>query len=333
MATANASAFSGRALLDLTSYARRGPGRRDRVPAEEVALIARTVRHTPEVMVKVLTRGSINVGGVVRHFAYLGRDGELALETDDGEQLAGRALGKDLANRWDLDLEEYGRSADVSENRGRPPARLVHKLLFSMPAGTPPQAVLKGTRNFLREEFGLKHRYAFVLHTDEPHPHVHAVVKAVSEQGIRLHITKATLRFWRHEFARHLRTQGIEANATERSVRGQSRTSKLDPIYRAAERGCSYHVADRVREVQRALAAGGVDIEEATQLRKTRSVVVRGWETIADVLRRDGRQQSADEVARFVDRMQPARSDREWLARDIMDLALQLRGEERTITR
>ena len=36
-----------------------------------------------------------------------------------------------------------------------------------------------------------KHRYAMVLHTDEPHPHVHMVVKAVSEEGVRLNIQKA----------------------------------------------------------------------------------------------------------------------------------------------
>lgn len=333
MTTASASYFSGRPLLDLTSYARRGPGRRDRVPAEEVALIVRTVRYAPEVMVKVLTRGSTDVGSVVRHFGYLGRYGELALETDEDEQLAGRASGKELANRWDLDLEELGRGADVSENRGRQPARLVHKLLFSMPAGTPPEAVLKAARNFLREEFGLKHRYAFVLHTDEPHPHVHAVVKAVSEQGIRLHITRATLRFWRHEFARHLRAQGVEANATERSVRGQSRTSKLDAIYRAAERGCSYHVADRVREVQRELAAGDVHFEGTAQLRGTRSVVVRGWNAIADTLRGDGRHHLAEEVERFVGRMQPVCSDKECLARDHVEVPRRSPPRDSTITR
>jgi hypothetical protein len=31
-----------------------------------------------------------------------------------------------------------------------------------------------------------------VLHTDEPHPHVHMVVKAVSEHGVRLNIRRAT---------------------------------------------------------------------------------------------------------------------------------------------
>jgi hypothetical protein len=333
MGTVRVSAFAGRPLLDLTSHARHGPGRRDRLRAEEIAIIARTVRRAPEVMVKVLTRGSPDLGGVAKHFGYLGRYGELALETDEGEQLSGRTIGKALLDRWDLDLDEHGRGAGVSENRGRQAPRLVHKLLFSMPAGTPPDAVLTATRNFLREEFGLKHRYAFVLHTDEPHPHVHAVVKAVSEQGVRLHVRKATLRLWRHEFARHLRAQGIEANATERSVRGQSRAPKRDPIYRAAKRGCSSYIAERAQQIQRELGAGRVRIEGSSKLQKTRSAVLRGWSAIGDALRAEGRHQLAEEVARFAGGMEPARSDQEWLIRDIIEVTRQSRQKEITITR
>jgi type IV secretory pathway VirD2 relaxase len=103
-----------------------------------------------------------------------------------------------------------------------------------MQAGTPPDEVLGGGRNFAREQFALQHRYVSVLHTDEPHPHVHLVQKAVSEQGVRLNITKATLRHWRSEFARHLRVLGVAANATERAVRGETKTSKKDGIYRAS---------------------------------------------------------------------------------------------------
>ena len=60
---------------------------------------------------------------------------------------------------------------------------LVHKILFSMPAGTPPKKVLEAVKDFAREEFALKHRYAMVLHTDEPHPHVHMVVKGCERAG------------------------------------------------------------------------------------------------------------------------------------------------------
>src|SRR6202050_3390219 len=213
-------------LLDIASYARRGPGHRDRLSPAEVQQITRTVRRTPEVMVKVLSRGGQDLGAVRRHLDYLRLrdDGELELETDDGQRLSGEGASKDLLNDWDLDLEEHRRQSDLDARRSRSP-KLVHKLMFSMPAGTPPEKVLAAVKNFAREEFGLKHRYAMVLHTDAPHPHVHVVVKAISKEGARLNIRKATLREWRREFARHLRALGVAANATERGVRGESRSA------------------------------------------------------------------------------------------------------------
>ena len=83
-------------------------------------------------------------------------------------------------------------------------------------------------------EFGSKHRHATVLHTDEPHPHVHLVLKARSEEGDRLHIKKATLRHWREKFAENLRELGIAANATERAARGESRANRRERNYLAA---------------------------------------------------------------------------------------------------
>ncbi len=120
-----------------------------------------------------------------------------------------------------------------------------------MPAGTPPQKVLTSVKNFAREEFGLKHRYAVVLDTDERHPHVHLVVKALGADDRRLNIRGATLREWRHQFARHLRAEGVAANATPRQVRGQIKPAKTDGIYRAALRGASTHWRRRVDAVAR----------------------------------------------------------------------------------
>src|SRR5580698_10370129 len=108
-----------------------------------------------------------------------------------------------------------------------------------MPPGTPPLKVLEAVKRFAREEFALQRRYAMVLHTDEPHPHVHVLLKATSEQGRRLNIRKATLRHWRSEFARHLRELGVPANATERYVRGETGRLMPDGIYRASLRGDS----------------------------------------------------------------------------------------------
>lgn len=44
----------------------------------------------------------------------------------------------------------------------------------------------------------------------------------------RLHIDKAMLREWREDFARLMREQGIAANATSRSLRGQTKRASKD---------------------------------------------------------------------------------------------------------
>lgn len=65
----------GQPLLDVSSYARRRPGWRDRLSPGEVERIALTVRRTPEVMIKVLSRGGQDLKAVRRHLDYL-RDRE-----------------------------------------------------------------------------------------------------------------------------------------------------------------------------------------------------------------------------------------------------------------
>src|SRR3984885_13249943 len=223
----------GEPLLDIASYGRGRPRETgDRLTPGQLEQIQRTVRRTPEVVVKVLPRASNDLKAVGKHLDYIGRKGALELETDDGEQLSGR-IGKDLLDDWDLDIDDVRRQATLAATKGRQPQKLVHKLMFSMPPGTPPDKVLGAVRNFAREEFWGQHRYSFVLHTDEAHPHVHLVLKSVNEQGVRLNIKKATLRHWRSEFARNLQLLGVAATATERAVRGQSRTYKTDAIYRA----------------------------------------------------------------------------------------------------
>jgi hypothetical protein len=306
--------LGGQPLLDIASYARRGPGRRDRLTPVEIAHISRTVRHVPEAVVKVLSRDSNKFSSVGKHLNYIGRHGELELETDDGNQIKGEDLGHELMEDWDLDLDEHRRQSDLASVGGRAPPKLVHKLMFSMPPGTPPQGVLVAARNFLREEFALKHRYAFVLHTDEAHPHVHAVVKAVSEQGIRLNIRKKILRDWRREFARHLREQGIEANATERAVRGEMRINKFDGIFRAERRGASTHVRARVNLVGELSTARLQPEPGKARLLQTRTEVERGWKALGEILSGEGHRELAAVVTRFATDMQPPRTEREMIS-------------------
>lgn len=307
-------------LFDLLSYARPGPGWRDHPTPAQWRQIARTVSRTPEVMVKVLPRGAVDLGAVRRHLDYIGRKGELDLETDDGQSLRGAHVGKELVEDWDLELDAQRSRADLVSRSGRQTPRLVHKLMFSMPAGTPPDKVFKAVENFCREEFAFQHRYAMALHTDEPHPHVHVVVKAVSEQGKRLNIRRATLRQWRAGFARHLRALGVPANATPRYVRGEMSLRKTDGIYRAALRGESTHMRERAEAAARARSEGGLQVEPGkARLVETRNQVRRAWCTVSEILIREHQLGLAAQVRRFIDQMPPPITEREWLAGKLVE--------------
>lgn len=324
------SARGSEPLFNLGSYARHGPGRRDRLSPGEIAQISRTVRRVPEVMVKVLSRGGRDLRAVGRHIDYLRdrEDGERDVETDDGRKLLGASVTQALLEDWDLELEAHRNRSDL-DARGGGSQKLVHKVIFSMPAGTPPEKVLTAVKNLAREEFALQYRYLMVLHTDEPHPHVHMLLKAVSEQGARLHIRKQTLRHWRQEFAKQLRALGVEANATERAVRGETRQTKKDGIYRATMRGQSTHMRERTEAVARELARGGAREEPGKlKLTETRAEVRRGWAALSEILARDHQPELAAQVRRFAEQMPSAMTERERLACELVERVRQSRTRE-----
>ena len=215
--------------LDLVSYGRNGPT----VSAPALPTMpGRRGSRAPEVMIKV-SGGARTLHGVKRSLSYFARNGKLAMEGDTWEPLTGKGFQHALVLDWDLDLEELPRQSSREIRVSRRPPRLVYNVIFSMPPGTDPPKVLRAVKKFVATEFGSKHRHAMVLHTDEPHPHVHLVLKARSEEGERLHIKKATLRHWREKFAENLRELGIAANATERAGRGEPRAIRRGRDYRA----------------------------------------------------------------------------------------------------
>lgn len=171
--------------------------------------------YTPEVIVKVISRGSNSLRAVQMHFEDLQAGTLRSLETDFCySPVAGKKAARALVEDWDLDLDVLTSRIPHLARVREAPTKLVHKIIFSMPAGTPPDKLLAAVRAFARREFGPKHRYALALHTDDPNPHIHVVVKAISEEGKRLHIRKATLRNWRKSYARFLLSQMIAAKAT-----------------------------------------------------------------------------------------------------------------------
>ena len=302
--------------MNIASYTRGGPRTADRLTPSQIEHVRLTVNRAPEAVVKVLPRSSNDLKAVGKHIDYIGRRGNLELEGDDGERLRGR-VGAALLEDWDLDIDDVRRQGSLAAASKRSPPKIVHKLMFSMPPGTPPQKVLTAVRNFAREEFYGKHRYAMVLHTDEPHPHVHLVLKAVSEEGVRLNIKKSTLRHWRSQFASQLRKLGVAANATERTVRGEGRAAKKDGIYRASLRGDSRFMRTQAESAAAAIRSGRGTEASAHKLARTRADVVSGWAAVADHLSRQGAKDDAALVLSFRRAMPLPSTDHARLSREI----------------
>jgi hypothetical protein len=190
----------------------------------------------PEVVIKVTSAGSNTLEAIQGHFEDLQNGKHRVLEMDSfSTPVVGKRAARALIDDWDLDLDDlYWRQPYLVPRRPKTP-KLVHKILFSMPPGTPPDKLLAAVRNFAQQEFADRHRYALALHTDEPHPHVHMVLKAMTEGSeYHLNIRKPILREWRKEFVRHLRAQGVAAKATRRGVHRNTRPRKLSGIFRSA---------------------------------------------------------------------------------------------------
>jgi type IV secretion system T-DNA border endonuclease VirD2 len=173
------------------------------------AKLARIVRKAPEVVVKVTgrQRGGNHVKG---HLGYIGRKGDVEIETRDGEVLTAKEDIADRAAEW----------SDTLEWRSRPTVSSV-SLVFSMPAGTDPDKVLGAVRALAHAELSDNHDYVLALHTDTPRPHVHLTVQAEGLDRIRFNPRPVQLNRFRERFARELRARGVAAEATPRRARGQ----------------------------------------------------------------------------------------------------------------
>ena len=194
------------------------------------ARIARTLRRTPEVMVKITNRaaGEQGMGAVRRHLRYISRNGRVELEDQDGDRIAGVDALRDLATTWQLG--GWG----IPETSAR---REVFNILLSMPPGTHRPAVRDAVRDFAALEFGDGRAYVFAAHDDEANPHVHLSVQVRDPDGRRLNPCRKDLQRWRERFAQQLRKHGVDANATPRRARGVTQRYPKSAVVHMIARG------------------------------------------------------------------------------------------------
>ncbi|HDR9172994.1 TPA: hypothetical protein QDB23_000172 [Burkholderia vietnamiensis] len=194
------------------------------------AQVTRTLRRTPEVMVKITNKAASaqGMGAVRRHLRYISRNGKIELEDQNGDRIAGKDALRDLAKTWQLG--GWG----IPETSTR---REVFNILLSMPPGTDRQAVRDAARGFASLEFSDGRAYVFAVHDDEAHPHVHLSIQVRGSDGRRLNPRHKDLQRWREHFAEKLREHGVEANATPRRARGVTQRYPKPAVVHMIARG------------------------------------------------------------------------------------------------
>jgi hypothetical protein len=177
--------------------------------------IEATVRHAPQVMVKV-TGGGRGMAAIAAHLRYISKNGRIDIEDDRGVVERGKEALHELERQWRI-------GGSRIENTGT--RREAFNVMLSMPRGTDPLSVHRAAREFAKIEFA-GHRYVMVLHDHQANPHVHLSVRAEGRDGQRLNPRKADLRRWRETFAERLRGLGLEAEASSQVTRGARHPSE-----------------------------------------------------------------------------------------------------------
>ena len=142
------------------------------------------------------------VEGAIRHLTHLTHGGEHAAATQSGKLLKSHDDILKEARSWRREM----RSQDQRD--------VAHIIMSSKP-GTDREAFLSAARATLAVEFPGR-EYAFVLHTNRNHLHVHAAVKMAGQYGERMHPNIKDLERWRETLAHKARERNIPMETLRR---------------------------------------------------------------------------------------------------------------------
>src|SRR6266404_3738412 len=272
----------GRMLFAHAKPGPRHPGRGVRIPTpdgvrREVRLAA---KRAPQVIVKV-TGGGRGMAVIRAHMNYIDREGD-GLIDQDGERHEGREARHEIARQWARE------GTPIPERSDR---REAFNIMWSMPAGTDAKKLLEAVQALAARQFAV-YKYVMALHTHQANPHVHLLVRAESDIGVRLNPRKADLHEWRMEFAAELRRRGIAAAASRQAARGVVRNYLNIWQVKAKEEG-------RLRNQQLSHKGGQA-------ARDTRADALRAWNGVAAALAQSDKWEDrnlAKQVLEFVNTM------------------------------
>ena len=180
------------------------------------------------------------------------------------------------AKEWKRDLRSQER-------------RDVAHVIFSAKPGTPRDRFVDAVRATLAREFA-GHRYAFVLHEDRQHLHVHAAIKMLSDAGQRLHPRIQDFGRWRKTLAEEARERNIPMDAMSRFERANPPGYKLKDIQRVERGVASQNVRWRVEAAR--ISAVHIPIRE--EGKRHAAAAASGWSDAAAMALRSPAQLAPD---------------------------------------
>jgi hypothetical protein len=231
-------------------------------------------------MVKV-TGGGCGMAVIRAHMNYMDREGD-GLIDQDGERHEGREARREIARQWARE------GTPIPERSDR---REAFNIMWSMPAGTDSKKLLAAVQALAARQFA-GHKYVMAMHTHQANPHVHLLVRAESDLGVRLNPRKADLHEWRMEFAAELRQRGIAAAASRQAARGVVKNYLNIWQIRAQGEGRLRNQRSSHKDNQMA--------------RDTRAEALRAWTAVAAVLAQSDKWEDRDlakHVVEFVNTM------------------------------
>ncbi len=158
--------------------------------------------NAPEVMLKI-TSFTKTKKQVVDHLSYIARNGNVP-----------------IFDSYDRDVSEERAAGDIARDIVEIKGRKTMDMVLSMPPGTPENAFVDATQEYLKKYFG-NHDYFYSFHNDTDCYHAHVVVPMVDRNLNRINPRKADIERWREGFAEELEIKGIPANAMKSIAKGK----------------------------------------------------------------------------------------------------------------
>lgn len=220
--------------------------------------------------IKFEERGwSHGVEGAARYLSRLTRGGTKDAVLSNDKPLQGHEANLRVAKEWKHSM------------RSREQRDVAHIILSAKP-GTDRKAFVEAARATLHRVFE-NHEFAFALHENRQHLHVHAVVKMVGKSGERVDPKISDFNTWRQVLAEEARERNIPMEAASRFETARPPAYQLKDI-RRVERGVA---SDNTRKRVEAVRTNAIHVPTREEGKERARAVAGQWQSVAAQMARE----------------------------------------------